>query len=276
MTVSLEDLFKVGAHFGHKTRYWNPKMKQYIFGSRGKVHIINLDKTFENYQYAINFVSKASARKGGKVLFVGTKRSAQSVIAEEAQRCGMPYVNHRWLGGMLTNYKTVRQSIKKLKELEKKKEDGTFEKITKKEALNLTRQMEKLERVLGGIKFMVGLPDVVVVVDSDKERIAIQEANKLGIPVIGIVDTNSDPDGVDYVIPANDDAKRALRCYLGGIANAVLDAKTSAQVEAVGKEEETKAKKAEPKKAEPKKAEAKKAEAKKAESKDKPEKKDSK
>jgi len=260
MTVSLEDLFKAGAHFGHKTRYWNPKMKPYIFGSRGKVHIINLDKTYANYQDAVNFVSKSASRKGGKVLFVGTKRSAQDIIAEEANRCGMPYVNHRWLGGMLTNYKTIRQSIKKLKELEKKKEDGTFEKITKKEALTLTRQMEKLERTLGGIKFMVGLPDAVFVVDSDKERIAIQEANKLGIPVIGIVDTNSNPDGVDYVIPANDDAKRALKCYLGGIVDAILDAKTAAQVESVGGEAE---KKAEPKKAEPKTAEAKKTEPKK-------------
>jgi small subunit ribosomal protein S2 len=273
MTVSLEDLFKVGAHFGHKTRYWNPKMKQYIFGSRGKVHIINLDKTFDNYQHAVNFVSKSASRKGGKILFVGTKRSAQSIIAEEATRCGMPYVNHRWLGGMLTNYKTVRQSIKRLKELEKMKEDGTFEKIIKKEALNLTRQMEKLERTLGGIKFMAGLPDAVFVVDSDKERIAIQEANKLGIPVIGIVDTNSNPDGVDYVIPANDDAKRAIKCYLGGIVDAILDAKTSAQVEAVGASE---SKKAESKKAESKKVESKKDEPKKAESKKAEPKKDSK
>jgi len=270
MTVFLEDLFKSGAHFGHKTRYWNPKMKPYIFGSRNKIHIINLDITFRLYQDAVNFISQKASRKGGKVLFVGTKRSAQEIVAEEAQRCGMPYVNHRWLGGMLTNYKTVRQSIKRLKDLEKRKEDGLFEKVTKKEALNLTREMEKLERTLGGIKFMGGLPDVVFVIDSDKERIAIEEANKLGIPVIAVVDTNSDPDGVDYLIPANDDAKRALKCYLGGVVDAIVDAKTAAQLEAVGSEskkanKKPEAKKAEPKKDEPKKAEPKKAEAKKAE-----------
>jgi small subunit ribosomal protein S2 len=236
MPVVLEDLFKVGAHFGHKTRYWNPKMKPYIFGKRNKIHIINLDKTFRLYQDAVNFVSKTAARKGGKVLFVGTKRAAQDIVAEEAQRCGMPYVNHRWLGGMLTNYKTVRQSIKRLKELEKMKEEGVLERLVKKESLMRTREMNKLELSLGGIKFMGGLPDIVLVIDSDKERIAIEEAKKLGIPVIGIVDTNSNPDDVDYLIPANDDAKRAIRCYLGGIVDAILDAKVAAQTESVGYE----------------------------------------
>ena len=196
MPVVLEDLFKAGAHFGHKTRYWNPKMKPYIFGKKNKVHIINLDKTYRLYQDAVNFVSKVAAKKGGKVLFVGTKRAAQNIIAEEATRASMPYVNHRWLGGMLTNYKTVRQSIKRLKELEKMKEDGTFDKLTKKEALMRTREMNKLELSLGGIKFMGGLPDAILVIDSDKERIAIDEAKKLGIPVIGVVDTNSNPDDV--------------------------------------------------------------------------------
>ncbi len=256
MPVVLEDLFKAGAHFGHKTRYWNPKMKPYIFGKRNKIHIINLDKTFRLYQDAVNFVSKAAAKKGGKVLFVGTKRAAQEIVAEEAKRCNMPYVNHRWLGGMLTNYKTVRKSIKRLKELEKMKEDGAFERLTKKEGLMRTREMNKLELCLGGIKFMGGLPDVLLVVDSDKERIAIEEAKKLGIPVIGIVDTNSDPDDVDYIIPANDDAKRAIRCYLGGIVDAILDAKVAAQAESVGYElKETKPAKKADKKAE--KAEAK-------------------
>jgi small subunit ribosomal protein S2 len=251
MPVVLEDLFKAGAHFGHKTRYWNPKMKPYIFGKRNKIHIINLDKTFRLYQDAVNFVSKVAAKKGGKVLFVGTKRAAQEIIAEEAQRCSMPYVNHRWLGGMLTNYKTVRQSIKRLKELEKMKESGAFERLTKKEGLMRTREMNKLELSLGGIKFMGGLPDVILVVDSDKERIAIEEAKKLGIPVIGIVDTNSNPDDVDYLIPANDDAKRAIRCYLGGIVDAILDAKVAAQAESVGYElEETKPAKKPAKKAE--------------------------
>ena len=255
MPVALEDLFKSGAHFGHKTRYWNPKMKPYIFGKRNKIHIINLDKTFRLYQDAVNFVSKAAAKKGGKVLFVGTKRAAQEIIAEEAQRCSMPYVNHRWLGGMLTNYKTVRQSIKRLKELEKMKESGAFERLTKKEGLMRTREMNKLELCLGGIKFMGGLPDVLLVVDSDKERIAIEEAKKLGIPVIGIVDTNSDPDDVDYIIPANDDAKRAIRCYLGGIVDAILDAKVAAQAESVGYElKETKPAKKADKKAEAKPA----------------------
>jgi small subunit ribosomal protein S2 len=220
--VSMRDLLKAGVHFGHQTRYWNPKMGKYIFGARNKIHIINLEQTVPAFNEALALVKKLAENKN-KILFVGTKRAASKIIKEEAQRAGMPYVDHRWLGGMLTNYKTIRQSIRRLRDLEKQKEDGTFEKLTKKEVLMLTREMEKLERSIGGIKEMGGLPDALVVIDVDNERIAIKEANKLGIPVIGIVDTNSDPDGVDYVIPGNDDAIRAIQIYAKAFADAVVE-----------------------------------------------------
>jgi len=218
----MRDLLKAGVHFGHQTRYWNPKMGKYIFGARNKIHIINLEQTVPAFNEALALVKKLAGNKN-KILFVGTKRAASKIIKEEAQRAGMPYVDHRWLGGMLTNYKTIRQSIRRLRDLEKQKEDGTFEKLTKKEVLMLTREMEKLERSIGGIKEMGGLPDALVVIDVDNERIAIKEANKLGIPVIGIVDTNSDPDGVDYVIPGNDDAIRAIQIYAKAFADAVVE-----------------------------------------------------
>ena len=220
--VSMRDLLKAGVHFGHQTRYWNPKMGKYIFGARNKIHIINLEQTVPAFNEALALVKKLAENKN-KILFVGTKRAASKIIKEEAQRAGMPYVDHRWLGGMLTNYKTIRQSIRRLRDLEKQKEDGTFDKLTKKEVLMLTREMEKLERSIGGIKEMGGLPDALVVIDVDNERIAIKEANKLGIPVIGIVDTNSDPDGVDYVIPGNDDAIRAIQIYAKAFADAVVE-----------------------------------------------------
>jgi len=219
--VSMRDLLKSGAHFGHQTRYWNPKMSKYIFGARNKIHIINLEHTVPAMNEALDFVRTLAGNKN-KILFVGTKRAASKVIEDQAQRAGMPYVNHRWLGGMLTNYKTIRQSIKRLRDLENQREDGTFEKITKKEALMLTREMEKLERSIGGIKDMGGLPDALFVVDVDHERIAVNEANKLGIPVIGVVDTNSDPDGVDFVIPGNDDAIRAIQIYVTAVADAAM------------------------------------------------------
>ncbi len=219
--VSMREMLQAGVHFGHQTRFWNPKMAPYIFGARNKIHIINLEHTVPAFNDALSFVKKLAANKN-KILLVGTKRSASKLIKEQAQRCGMPYVSHRWLGGMLTNYKTIRQSIKRLRELEAQSQDGTFAKLTKKEALMRTRDMEKLERSIGGIKEMAGLPDALFIIDVDHERIAIQEANKLGIPVIGVVDTNSNPDGVDYVIPGNDDAIRAVKLYVSSIAEAVL------------------------------------------------------
>ncbi|MBA1262829.1 30S ribosomal protein S2 [Stutzerimonas sp. NM35] len=219
--VTMRDMLKAGVHFGHQTRYWNPKMNKFIFGARNKIHIINLEKTLPMFNDALQFVEKLAAGKN-KILFVGTKRSAGKIVREEAARCGSPYVDHRWLGGMLTNYKTIRASIKRLRELEAQSQDGTFDKLTKKEALMRTRDLEKLDRSLGGIKDMGGLPDAMFVVDVDHERIAISEANKLGIPVIGIVDTNSSPEGVDYIIPGNDDAIRAVQLYLGAMADAVV------------------------------------------------------
>jgi len=225
--VSMRDLLQAGAHFGHQTRYWNPKMDQYIFGARNKIHIINLEYTVPAFNAALDMVKKLAGNKN-KILFVGTKRAAGKVIREQAERAGMPYVNHRWLGGMLTNYKTIRASIKRLRDLEAQQSDGTFDGLTKKEALMRTRDMEKLERSIGGIKDMGGLPDALFVVDVDHERIAISEANKLGIPVIGIVDTNSDPDGVDYVIPGNDDAIRAIKLYVTAVADACVLGKLEA------------------------------------------------
>ncbi|WP_115717953.1 30S ribosomal protein S2 [Gallaecimonas mangrovi] len=227
--VSMRDMLQAGVHFGHQTRFWNPKMKPFIFGARNKVHIINLEQTLPMFNDALNYLSSVAGKKG-KILFVGTKRAAGEAVKEAAKSCGQFYVNHRWLGGMLTNWKTVRQSIKRLKDLETQSQDGTFEKLTKKEALDLTREMEKLEKSLGGIKDMGGLPDVLFVIDADHEHIAIKEANNLGIPVVSIVDTNSNPDGVDYVVPGNDDAIRAIQLYVGAVAATVNDAKGAAPV----------------------------------------------
>ncbi len=232
-SVTMREMLKVGAHFGHQTRYWDPKMAPYIFGSRNKIHIINLDFSVPAFNNALDFMNGLSANKN-KVLFVGTKRAASSLVKEQASRAGMPYVDHRWLGGMLTNWKTIRQSIKRLKELEAQSQDGTFDKITKKEALMLTRQMEKLERSLGGIKDMGGLPDALFVIDVDHENIAVAEANKLGIPVIGIVDTNSCPDGIDFVIPGNDDAIRAIELYVTAAADTIIEGKEYAATQAPG------------------------------------------
>lgn len=235
--VAMRDLLEAGAHFGHQTRYWNPKMNKFIFGARNKIHIINLEHTVKALNEALNFVNREAAR-GNKILFVGTKRAASNVISEHAARAGMPYVDHRWLGGMLTNWKTIRQSITRLKEYEKQQEDGTFAKLTKREALERTREMEKLERALGGIKNMNGLPDAIFVVDVDHEAIAIKEAKNLGIPVIGIVDTNSSPDDVDYVIPANDDAIRAVTLYVSAFADAIIAGKEYAKTQAGGKDKD--------------------------------------
>ena len=227
-TVSMRDMLKAGVHFGHQTRYWNPKMKPFIFGARNKVHIINLEKTVPMFNEALAELHKIASRKG-KILFVGTKRAASEAVKDSANSCDQFFVNHRWLGGMLTNWKTVRQSIKRLKDLETQSQDGTFEKLTKKEALMRTRELEKLENSLGGIKDMGGLPDALFVVDADHEHIAIKEANNLGIPVFAIVDTNSDPDGVDYVIPGNDDAIRAVSLYLGAVAATVREGRSQDQ-----------------------------------------------
>ncbi len=231
--VSMRQMLEAGVHFGHQTRYWNPKMAPFIFGDRNKIHIINLEKSLPLYQEAVNFISSLAGNKG-VILFVGTKRAAQDVVKEEAVRCGMPYVNHRWLGGMLTNWKTVKQSIRRLKDLEKMSEDGTFGRLSKKEALTLSREMEKLERSLGGIKDMAGLPDAIFVVDVGHEKISIAEAKKLGIPVVGVVDTNNSPDNVDYIVPGNDDAIRAIRLYTQGVADAVIAGRQTITVGASG------------------------------------------
>lgn len=221
MSVSMREMLKCGVHFGHQTRFWNPKMAPYIFGQRSKIHIINLEKTLPAYNEALSYVSRLVA-DGGTILFVGTKRAAGDAIVEQANRCGMPYVNHRWLGGMLTNYKTVRRSIKRLEELEAMSEDGTFDQLVKKEVVGLGREQAKLERGLGGIKNMNGLPDALFVVDVGYEKIAVSEATKLGIPIVAVVDTNNSPDGIDCVIPGNDDAIGAIKLYASGIADAVL------------------------------------------------------
>ncbi len=228
--VSMRDLLEAGVHFGHQTRYWNPKMDPYLFGSRNNIHIINLEYTLTAFDESLAVIKNLAARRN-KILFVGTKRSAGKVIKEHAENCGMPYVDKRWLGGMLTNYKTIRQSIRRLRELEVQSTDGTFEKLTKKEALSRQRNLDKLERSLGGIKDMGGLPDILFVIDVDHERIAICEANKLGIPVVGIVDSNSDPDGVDYIIPGNDDAIRSIRLFVEGVADAVVEGRSEAEGE---------------------------------------------
>ena len=232
MSTTMRQMLEAGVHFGHQTRYWNPKMAPYIFGHRNKIHIINLEKTLAMYQEASKFVRKMAANKGA-VLFVGTKRQAREIIREEAQRWGMPYVDHRWLGGMLTNFKTVKQSIKRLKEMEGMAQDGTFERMAKKEALGLQREMQKLDRSLGGIKELAGLPDALFVIDVGYQKGAIAEAVKLRIPVVGVVDTNHSPDGIDYVIPGNDDSSRAIRLYARGIADAVLEGRSQSVEEVV-------------------------------------------
>lgn len=226
MAVTMRQMLEAGVHFGHQTRFWNPKMAQYIFGHRNKIHIVNLEKTLVKYNEAMAFVKKLTANHG-TVLFVGTKRQAREILAEEAQRAGMPYVDERWLGGMLTNFKTVKGSIKRLKDMEQMLEDGSAERLSKKEALLAKRELEKLQKSLGGIKNMNGLPDAIFVIDVGYHKIAITEAKKLGIPVIGVVDTNHSPDGVDYVIPGNDDSSRAIRLYSQGVADAVLEGKNS-------------------------------------------------
>ncbi len=229
MNVSMRELLEAGAHFGHRTRFWNPKMAEYIFGSRNKIHIINLEKTMPMLNDVVNYVGRLASNKA-KILFVGTKRAAQDSIREHATRCGMPYVDHRWLGGMLTNFKTLRQSIFRLKELKELQEKGAFAGMIKKEALMLTRELEKLERGLGGIQDIGGLPDALFVVDVGFEHIAVEEARRLKIPVIGIVDTNNSPDNIDYIIPGNDDSMRAVDIYIRCVADAILDAKNSSTV----------------------------------------------
>jgi small subunit ribosomal protein S2 len=234
--VSMRQMLEAGVHFGHQTRFWNPKMAPYIFGERNKIHIINLEKTQPLYVEAANFIKSVIA-DGGRVLFVGTKRSAREAVQKEAERCGQPFVNQRWLGGMLTNFKTIRQSIKRLGEISELASSGALDKRGKKEATQLRREMDKLERSLGGIKNMESLPDAMFVVDVGHEKIAIHEAKKLGIPVVAIVDTNCSPDGIDYVIPGNDDAMRAIQLYATGIADAVLEGKESVPTVAVGEDE---------------------------------------
>jgi small subunit ribosomal protein S2 len=224
--ITMRQMLEAGVHFGHQTRYWDPKMAPYIFGARGKIHIINLEKTLPLLNDAMNFIGGIAAKRGS-VIFVGTKRAASKAVAEEAARCGMPYVSHRWLGGMLTNFRTIRQSIKRLRQIEKMEEDGSFTRLLKKEVLQLTREQDKLEKTLGGIKDMKNLPNAMFVVDVGHEDIAVKEARKLGIPVIGIVDTNCSPNDIDYVIPGNDDAMRAAQLYAAGIADAVLAGKSS-------------------------------------------------
>jgi len=218
-------MLEAGVHFGHQTRFWNPKMAPYIFGARSKIHIVNLEKTLAKYNEAMAFVRRLSANKG-TILFVGTKRQAREIMAEEASRCASPYVDQRWLGGMLTNFKTIKQSIKRLKEMEAMCEDGSLDRLGKKEALMLTRELDKMHKSIGGIKEMGGLPDALFVIDVGYHKIAITEANKLGIPIVAVVDTNHSPEGVDYVIPGNDDSSRAIRLYARGVADAVLEGRS--------------------------------------------------
>ncbi|MDR2092908.1 MAG: 30S ribosomal protein S2 [Azoarcus sp.] len=232
MSVTMRQMLEAGVHFGHQTRFWNPKMAPYIFGHRNKIHIINLEKTLLKYNEAMDFVRKLAARRG-TILFVSTKRQARETLAEEARRAGMPYVDERWLGGMLTNFKTVKQSIKRLKELEVTLGDGSVESLSKREALMTRRELDKLNKSIGGIKDMGGLPDALFVIDVGYHKIAITEAQKLGIPVVAVVDTNHSPDGVDYVIPGNDDSSRAIRLYARGVADAVLQGRSQVLTEIV-------------------------------------------
>jgi small subunit ribosomal protein S2 len=224
--TTMRQMLEAGVHFGHQTRYWNPKMGPYIFGKRNNIHIINLEQSLPLFNDALNFVSKLASKKG-RILFVGTKRAAQDAIREDAERAGMPFVNRRWLGGMLTNFQTVRQSIKRLENIQEMIDSGKTDGLKKKEILDLTREQEKLEKSIGGIRKMGGLPDAMFVIDVDHERIAVKEAQKLGIPVIAVVDSNSNPDGVDYVIPGNDDSMRAIRLYTANIADAILEGRAS-------------------------------------------------
>ncbi len=232
MSTTMRQMLEAGVHFGHQTRFWNPKMAPFIFGHRNKIHIINLEKTLAKYNEAISFVKKLAAKKG-TILFVSTKRQAREIIAEEAARCGMPFVDDRWLGGMMTNFKTLKLSVKRLKDLEQMNEDGSFEKLSKKEALTLQREMDKLRKSIGGIKDMGGLPDAIFIIDVGYHKIAITEAGKLGIPVIGVVDTNHSPEGVNYVIPGNDDSSGAIRLYARGVADAVLEGKNQSMNDVV-------------------------------------------
>jgi len=232
MSVTMREMLEAGVHFGHQTRYWNPRMAPYIFGHRNKIHIINLEKTLALYQDALRFMRQLAANKG-TVLFVGTKRQAREVVREEALRCGMPFVDHRWLGGMLTNFKTVKQSIKRLKEMEGMIEDGSLERLSKKEALGIQRELAKLQRSLGGIKDLPGLPDALFIIDVGYHKGAVTEALKLGIPVVAVIDTNHSPDKIAYVIPGNDDSSRAIRLYARGMADAVLEGRSQSVEEVV-------------------------------------------
>jgi len=231
-TVTMRQMLEAGVHFGHQTRFWNPKMAPYIFGHRNKIHIVNLEKTVVMFNDALKEARKIAAKKG-TILFVATKRQAREIIREEALRCGMPFVDHRWLGGMLTNFKTVQTSIKRLKELEAMIEDGSIDKVSKKEGLMFRRELEKLERSLGGIKDLQGLPDAMFVIDVGYQKGAVTEANKLGVPVIGVVDTNHNPEAVDFVIPGNDDSSQAIRLYARGMADAILEGREQPVTELV-------------------------------------------
>ena len=234
MSVTMRQMLEAGVHFGHQTRFWNPRMAPYIFGQRNKIHIVNLEKTMVKYNEAIDFVRKLAANRGN-IMFVSTKRQAREIIAEEAQRAGMPFVDERWLGGMLTNFKTVKQSIKRLNDLEVQlNEPG---RLSKKEILTVQREVDKLNRSLGGIREMGGLPDAIFIIDVGYQKGTVTEAKKLGVPVIGVVDTNNSPDGVDYIIPGNDDSARAIRLYARGMADAVLEGRAQVMTEIVGGEE---------------------------------------
>ncbi|WP_074972159.1 30S ribosomal protein S2 [Nitrosospira multiformis] len=232
MSVTMRQMLEAGVHFGHQTRFWSPRMAPYIFGHRNKIHIINLEKTLVMYQEAMNYVRQLAANKG-TILFVGTKRQARDIVREEAMRCGSPFVDQRWLGGMLTNFKTIKQSVKRLHDMETMMEDGTLDKLSKKEALDLQRELEKLNRSLGGIKDMKSLPDAMFVIDVGYQKGAITEARKLGIPIVGIVDSNHSPAGVNYVIPGNDDSSQAIRLYARGVADAILEGRNQAIQEIV-------------------------------------------
>ena len=232
MSATMRQMLEAGVHFGHQTRFWNPKMAPYIFGARNKIHIVNLEKTMEKYNEAMTYVRRLAANRG-TILFVATKRQAREIIAEEAKRAGMPYVDNRWLGGMMSNFKTIKGSLKRPKELETMQNDGTFDRMSKREALTLKREFDKLMTSMGGIKDMVSLPDALFIIDVGYQKIAVQEANKLGIPVVGVVDTNHTPDGVDYVIPGNDDSSKAIRLYARGVADAILEGRSQAVQEIV-------------------------------------------
>lgn len=235
--VTIRQMLEAGVHFGHQVSFWNPKMAPYIFATKSKIHIIDLEKTLPMYKHAINFLSSVAAKKG-KILFVGTKQQARILIRDAAKRCQMPYVDYRWLGGTLTNYKTIKQSLKRLTELEALRDSPTFARMTKKEALSIMREITKLERSLGGIREMGGLPDAIFVIDVGHEKIAVSEATKLKIPIVGVVDTNNSPDNIDYIIPGNDDSIRAIKLYLQGIADAIVEARKSIVIEEVSKEKE--------------------------------------